>query len=142
MRPETTAIKLAQNEGVEIKLYKIIYDMVNEVKAGLEGLLDPEEKEVTTGWAEVRKTFTAPKVGFVAGSMVTDGKVSRTGRARIVRNGVIVFQGAIGSLRRFKDDVKEVEKGYECGIALANFQDIKVGDRLEFYLIEKHARKL
>ncbi len=142
VRPDPMSESLALREGVEFKTYRIIYDMINEVKAGLEGLLDPEEKEVTTGWAEVRKTFTAPKVGFVAGCMVTDGKVSRTGKARLVRNGVVVFEGAIASLRRFKDDVKDVDKGYECGIALANFQDIKVGDRFEFYLIEKHARKL
>ena len=142
VRPDPSSESLAQREGVEIKTYRIIYDMVNDVKAGLEGLLDPEEKEVTTGWADVRKTFTAPKVGFVAGCMVTDGKVTRTGRARLVRNGAIVFEGAIGSLRRFKDDVREVEKGYECGISLANFQDVKVGDKIEFYVIEKQARKL
>ncbi|MBK6880317.1 MAG: translation initiation factor IF-2 [Elusimicrobia bacterium] len=142
VRPDPTSESLAQRDGVEIKTYRIIYDMVNDVKAALEGLLEPEEKEVTVGWAEVRKVFSAPKVGFVAGCMVTDGKAMRTGKARLIRNGAIVFEGALGSLKRFKDDVRDVEKGYECGLTLANFQDIKTGDRLEFFTIEKQARKL
>jgi translation initiation factor IF-2 len=86
--------------------------------------------------------FVAPKVGAVAGCMVTDGKVSRTAKARLVRNGAIVFEGALGSLKRFKDDVKDVEKGFECGLSLANYKEVKVGDRLEFYVVEKVARKL
>lgn len=142
VRPDPSSEHMAQREGVEIKTYRIIYEMVNEVKAALEGLLDPEQKEVTQGWAEVRKVFVAPKVGAVAGCMVTDGKVSRTAKARLVRNGAIVFEGALGSLKRFKDDVKEVEKGFECGLSLANYKEVKVGDRLEFYVIEKVARKL
>lgn len=142
VRPDPTSESLAQRDGVEIKTYRIIYDMVNDVKAALEGLLEPEEKEITVGWAEVRKVFSAPKVGVVAGCMVTDGKAVRTGKARLIRNGAIVFEGALGSLKRFKDDVREVEKGYECGLTLANFQDVKTGDRLEFFTIEKQARKL
>ena len=142
VRPDPSSEHMAQREGVEIKTYRIIYEMVNEVKAALEGLLDPEQKEVTQGWAEVRKVFVAPKVGAVAGCMVTDGKVSRTAKARLVRNGAIVFEGALGSLKRFKDDVKDVEKGFECGLSLANYKEVKVGDRLEFYVIEKVARKL
>ncbi len=142
VRPDPSSEHMAQREGVEIKTYRIIYEMVNEVKAALEGLLDPEQKEVTQGWAEVRKVFVAPKVGAVAGCMVTDGKVARTAKARLVRNGAIVFEGALGSLKRFKDDVKEVEKGFECGLSLANYKEVKVGDRLEFYVIEKVARKL
>jgi translation initiation factor IF-2 len=142
VRPDPTSESLAQRDGVEIKTYRIIYDMVNDVKAALEGLLEPEEKEVTLGWAEVRKVISAPKVGLVAGCMVTDGKAVRTGKARLIRNGAIVFEGALGSLKRFKDDVRDVEKGYECGLTLANFQDIKTGDRLEFFNIEKQARKL
>ncbi|MBK8574850.1 MAG: translation initiation factor IF-2 [Elusimicrobia bacterium] len=142
VRPDPSSEHMAQREGVEIKTYRIIYEMVNEVKAALEGLLDPEQKEVTQGWAEVRKVFMAPKVGAVAGCMVTDGKVSRTAKARLVRNGAIVFEGGLGSLKRFKDDVKDVEKGFECGLSLANYKEVKVGDRLEFYVVEKVARKL
>jgi translation initiation factor IF-2 len=142
VRPDPSSENMAQREGIEIKTYRIIYEMVNEVKAALEGLLDPEQKEVTQGWAEVRKVFVAPKVGAVAGCMVTDGKVSRTAKARLVRNGAIVFEGGLGSLKRFKDDVKDVDKGFECGLSLANYKEVKVGDRLEFYVIEKVARKL
>jgi len=142
VRPDPTSESLAQRDGVEIKTYRIIYDMLNDVKAALEGLLEPEEKEITLGWAEVRKVISAPKVGVVAGCMVTDGKAVRTGKARLIRNGAIAFEGALGSLKRFKDDVREVEKGYECGLTLANFQDVKTGDRLEFFTIEKQARKL
>jgi translation initiation factor IF-2 len=115
VRPDPSSENMAQREGIEIKTYRIIYEMVNEVKAALEGLLDPEQKEVTQGWAEVRKVFVAPKVGAVAGCMVTDGKVSRTAKARLVRNGAIVFEGGLGSLKRFKDDVKDVEKGLNAG---------------------------
>ncbi len=142
VRPDPSSESMAQREGIEIKTYRIIYDMVNEVKAALEGLLEPEEKEVTQGWAEVRKVFMAPKIGAVAGCMVTDGKVARTARARLIRNGAIVHEGGLGSLKRFKDDVKEVERGFECGLSLGNYKDVRVGDRLEFYLIEKVARKL
>jgi translation initiation factor IF-2 len=142
VRPDPSSENLAQREGIEIKTYRIIYEMVNEVKAALEGLLEPEEKEVTQGWAEVRKVFVAPKVGAVAGCMVTDGKVSRTAKARLIRNGAIVFEGGVGSLKRFRDDVKDVDKGFERGIALANYKEVKVGDRLEFYIVEKVARKL
>lgn len=142
VRPDPSSESMAQREGIEIKTYRIIYDMVNEVKAALEGLLEPEEKEATQGWAEVRKVFMAPKVGAVAGCMVTDGKVSRTAKVRLIRNGAIVHEGGLGSLKRFKDDVKEVERGFECGLSLGNYKDVRVGDRLEFYLIEKVARKL
>lgn len=142
VRPDPVSEALAQREGVEIKTYRIIYDMVNDVKAALEGMLEPEEKEVTVGWAEIRKVISAPKVGVVAGCMVTDGKALRTGKVRLIRNGAIAFEGAIGSLKRFKDDVREVEKGFECGLTLANYQDIKSGDRLEFFTVEKQARKL
>jgi translation initiation factor IF-2 len=127
---------------MEIKTYRIIYEMVNEVKAALEGLLDPEEKEVTQGWAEVRKVFVAPKVGAVAGCMVTDGKVSRTAKARLVRNGAIVFEGGLGSLKRFKDDVKDVEKGFECGLASGQLQGSEGGRPTRVLCVEKVARKL
>jgi translation initiation factor IF-2 len=142
VRPDPASEDLARRDGVEIKTYRIIYDMINDVKAAMEGLLDPVEKETTVGWAEVRQVFKAPKVGTIAGCMVTDGKIIRTGKARLLRNGAIVFDGSLGSLRRFKDDVKEVEKGYECGLSLENFQDVKSGDRIEAYIIEKQAGKL
>ncbi len=142
VRPDPSSEEAARREGVEIKTYRIIYDMVNDVKKALEGLLDPEEREVTIGWAEVRQVFRVPKAGTVAGCYVTDGKISRTAKARLVRNGTIVFDGAVAGLRRFKDDVREVEKGFECGLSLENFQDVKSGDRFEFYVLEKKARKL
>lgn len=142
VRPDPSSEELARRDGVEIKTYRIIYELINEVKAGLEGLLDPEEKEVTLGWAEIRQVFRATKIGVIAGCMVTEGKVSRSAKVRLVRNGAIAFEGTLASLRRFKDDIKEVEKGYECGIAIANFQDVKVGDRIEVYILEKKARKL
>ncbi len=142
VRPDPASEELARRDGVEIKTYRIIYDMINELKAAMEGLLEPVEKEVTVGWAEVRQTFKAPKVGLVAGCMVTDGKIVRTGRARLLRNGTIVFDGPFGSLRRFKDDVKEVERGFECGLSLENFSDVKPGDRIEAYVVEQHAGKL
>jgi translation initiation factor IF-2 len=142
VRPDPASEDLARHEGVEIKTYRIIYELINDVKAALEGLLDPEEKDVTVGWAEVRQVIRAPKVGAVAGCYVTDGKLVRTGKARLVRNGAIVFDGSLGSLRRFKDDVREVEKGFECGLTLDGYQDVKQGDRVEVYVLEKRARKL
>ncbi len=142
VRPDPSSEEMARREAVEIKTYRIIYDMVNDVKAALEGLLDPEEKESTVGWAEVRQVFRVPKAGTVAGCYVTEGKVTRTSKARLIRNGAIVFEGSIGGLRRFKDDVREVEKGFECGISLDNYNDLKPGDRLEMFVIEKQARRL
>jgi translation initiation factor IF-2 len=127
---------------VEIKLYKVIYEAVNDVRAALEGMLRPEEREVVLGEAEVRQTFKAPKVGMVAGCYVRNGTISRQARVRVIRNGVEVYDGTIGSLRRFKDDVREVEKGYECGISVENFNDIKVGDVIECYRTEEVARTL
>ncbi|MGQ0644438.1 MAG: translation initiation factor IF-2 [Elusimicrobiota bacterium] len=142
VRPDPGSEAMARREAVEIKSYRIIYDMVNDVKAALEGLLSPTEKEVTVGWAEVRQVFRVPKSGSVAGCYVTEGKLTRAAKARIVRNGAIVFEGGVGGLRRFKDDVREVEKGFECGVSIEGYQDIKPGDRLEFFIVEKQARKL
>jgi len=142
VRPDPSSEDLARRDGVEIKTYRIIYDMINDVKAAMEGLLEPVEKEVTVGWAEVRQVFKSPKVGTVAGCTVTGGKVVRTGKVRLLRNGAIVYDGPMGSLRRFKDDVREVDKGFECGLSLENFQDIKVGDRIEAYVVEQETAKL
>jgi translation initiation factor IF-2 len=142
VRPDNNARAAAEREGVDIKLYKVIYDAVNDVRAALEGMLRPEEREVVLGEAEVRQTFKAPKVGTVAGCYVRHGTITRQARVRVVRNGVEVYDGTIGSLRRFKDDVREVKEGYECGIAVENFNDIKVGDVIECYRTEEVARTL
>jgi translation initiation factor IF-2 len=142
VRPDTKARAAADREGVEIKLYRIIYEAVADVKAALEGLLRPEEKEVIVGEAQVRETFKVPKIGLIAGCIVRSGVINRQGRARVIRDGVEVFSGTLGSLRRFKDDVKEVKEGYECGIGVENFNDIKVGDLIEIYRTENVARTL
>ena len=142
VRPDNNARNAAEREGVEIKLYKVIYDAVNDVRAALEGMLRPEEREVVLGEAEVRQTFKAPKVGVVAGCYVRNGLITRQARVRVVRNGVEVYDGTIGSLRRFKDDVREVKEGYECGISVENFNDVKVGDVIECYRTEEVARTL
>jgi translation initiation factor IF-2 len=142
VRPDTKARAAADREGVDIKLYRIIYEAVADVKAALEGLLRPEEKEVIVGEAEVRETFKVPKIGVIAGCYVRSGVINRQGRVRIVRDGIEVYEGTIGSLRRFKDDVREVKEGYECGIGIENFNDLKVGDIIELYRTEEVARTL
>ncbi|MBL8997361.1 MAG: translation initiation factor IF-2 [Gemmatimonadetes bacterium] len=142
VRPDTKARAAADREGVEIKLYRIIYEAVADVRAALEGLLRPEMKEVVVGEAEVRELFKVPKIGVIAGCAVKSGLINRQHKARVVRNGVEVYDGTIGSLRRFKDDVKEVKEGYECGIGIENFNDIKVGDVIETYRTESVARTL
>ncbi|MBT3981831.1 MAG: translation initiation factor IF-2 [Bacteriovoracaceae bacterium] len=142
MRPVTSARRLAEQTGVEVKTYSIIYELINDVKLALEGLLDPEEIEVYIGRAEVRETFSIPKIGVIAGSSVIDGKIQRGCNIRLLREGKIVFDGKMSSLKRFKDDVKEVANGYECGIGLENFNDVKQSDLFEAYTIEKKARKL
>ncbi|MBD3272213.1 MAG: translation initiation factor IF-2, partial [Elusimicrobia bacterium] len=142
VRPELQAEKLAEKEGVDIRTYRIIYEVVADVRAALEGLLEPETKEVPIGRAEVRNTFKVPKAGIIAGCMVVDGKIERNGFIRLLRDNVIKYEGKIGSLRRFKDDVRQVDKNFECGISLENFQDIKVGDIFEVFIKEKVKRKL
>jgi translation initiation factor IF-2 len=142
VRPDTKARAAADREGVEIKLYRIIYEAVADVRAALEGLLRPEQKEVVYGEAEVRETFKVPKLGVIAGCSVRSGVINRQGRVRVVRDSVEVYDGTIGSLRRFKDDVKEVKEGYECGIGIENFNDLKVGDVIEVYRTEEIARTL
>ena len=142
VRPDSKARAAAEREGVDIRLYKIIYEAVNDVKAAIEGMLRPDEKEVIVGEAEVRDTFKVSKIGTIAGCMVRSGTIVRTGRARVIRGGVEVYAGALASLRRFKDDVKEVKEGFECGIAIENFNDIKVGDMIECYRTEAVARTL
>ncbi len=143
VRPDPKAQAVAEQEKVDIRTYDVIYDAIADVKAALEGLLEPTLKEKGLGRAEVRKVFSIPKVGAIAGCYVTDGTISRASSgARVIRDGVVVYDGKIGSLRRFKDDVREVVTGYECGIGIENFNDIKVGDVIEAYMIEKIAGKL
>jgi translation initiation factor IF-2 len=142
VRPDNNARAAAEREGVEIKLYKIIYEAVEDVRAALEGMLRPEEKEVVLGEAEVRDLFKVPRMGVIAGCSVRNGVINRQGRVRVIRDGVEIYDGAIASLRRFKDDVKEVREGFECGIGVENFNDIKVGDVLECYRKEQVARTL
>ncbi|MCU0626017.1 MAG: translation initiation factor IF-2 [Gemmatimonadaceae bacterium] len=142
VRPDTKARAAAEREGVDIKLYRIIYEAVADVKAALEGMLRPEQKEVIFGEAEVREIFRVPKFGVIAGCMVRSGLINRQGRVRVIRDGIEVYEGTIGSLRRFKDDVREVKEGFECGIGVENFNDLKVGDVLEVYRTEQVARTL
>lgn len=133
VRPAASARKLAENEGVEIRTYSIIYTALDDVKQAMEGMLSPEIKERVTANLEVRDTFRITKVGTIAGCMVKDGKVSRTDKVRVIREGIVIFSGALGSLKRFKDDVKEVGNGFECGLNIDNFNDIAVGDIIEAY---------
>jgi translation initiation factor IF-2 len=142
VRPDNNARAAAEREGVEIKLYKIIYEAVEDIRSALEGMLRPEEKEVVLGDAEVRELFRVSRVGVIAGCSVRSGVINRTGRVRVVRDGTEIYDGIIASLRRFKDDAKEVREGFECGIGIENFNDIKVGDIIECYRKEQIARTL
>ena len=142
VRPSAQARKLAEKEEVEIRMYSIIYDAINEVKDAMEGMLSAEIKEEIKGSAEIRETFKISKVGTIAGCMVTDGTIERNHDVRIIRDGVVVYTGKLGSLKRFKDDVKEVRQGFECGLNIANFNDIKVGDVVEAYEMVEVKRTL
>jgi translation initiation factor IF-2 len=142
VRPTAEARTTAAREGVDIKLYNIIYEAVEDVRSALEGMLTPEEKEVLLGVAEVRQLFKVPRVGTVAGCYVTEGVLDRKGRVRVVRDAIQVYEGELGSLKRFKDDVREVREGFECGLNVEGFNDVKVGDHIECYRVESVARKL
>jgi translation initiation factor IF-2 len=142
VRPDSNARAAADREHVEIRTYRIIYEAVEEVRAAMAGLLAPEKKEVILGEAEVRQIFKIAKVGTVAGCFVRSGVIPRTSRVRVIRDGVEVYEGAIASLKRFKDDAREVREGFECGIGVENFNDVKVGDLIEAYRIEEVARTL
>lgn len=139
VRPERKAAELAQHEGVDIRLHTIIYNVTNEIKSAMVGMLDQQFKETYQGTAEVRETFKVPKVGTVAGCHITEGKVTRNAQVRLLRDNVVVYEGKIASLKRFKDDASEVRSGFECGIGLENFNDIKSGDVIESYVMEKVA---
>ncbi|HET6371007.1 MAG TPA: translation initiation factor IF-2, partial [Nitrospiria bacterium] len=143
VRPEPKAQALAEREKVDIRVYNIIYDAVADVKKAMEGLLEPTLKERALGRVEVRQVFNIPKIGAVAGGYVTEGTISRSAAgARVLRDSVVVYEGKLSSLRRFKDDVREVQAGYECGVGIENFNDIKVGDVIEVYTFDKIAAKL
>ncbi len=143
IRPEPKASQLAESEGVDLRLYNIIYNAIEEVKQAMEGLLEPTLKEKVLGRAEVRQTFSVPKIGVIAGSYVLDGIITRgCAGVRVLRDNVVVYEGKLSSLKRFKEDVREVQTGYECGIGIENFNDIKVGDIIEAYDVEKLAAKL
>ena len=142
IRPDAAVEKLAETEGVSINVYRIIYDLIADIKAAMEGLLDPDTQEKITGKAVVKQVFKLSSAGTVAGCTVTEGKAQRNVKVRLLRDNVIIFEGNTSAIKRFKDDVKEVEKGYECGISLENFSDIKVSDVMEFFTVEKIARKL
>jgi translation initiation factor IF-2 len=133
VRPLGEARRAAEREGVDIRTYTVIYKVTEDLRAAMEGLLEPEEVEEALGQAEVKQTFKASRVGTIAGCLVTQGKVTRSAGVRLVRDGTIVWTGKVGSLRHFKDDVTEVEEGMECGIVLEGFADVKEGDVLEFF---------
>ena len=143
VRPEPKAAALSEQQGVDVRLYTIIYDALAEIKAAMEGLLEPTLKERALGRAEVRQVFTVSKAGVIAGAYVVDGTITRAAvGVRVLRDNVVVYEGKLGSLRRFKDDVREVQQGYECGISVENFNDVKAGDIIEAYAIDKIAAKL
>ena len=142
VRPDVQARELAEKEGVDVRLYRVIYDAIDDIRSALGGMLKPEQRETELGRAEVRALFRVPKVGLVAGSYVVQGTITRNARARVIRDGVVAYDGRIGSLRRFKDDVREVSEGFECGIGIENFNDVKEGDIIEAYEVREVAREL
>jgi len=140
VRPDRKARELAEHEGVEMRLYEVIYNVLEDVNNALLGLLKPEYEEVVTGDAEVREVFSVPRVGRVAGCFVTNGVITRGSKVRFLRDGTVIWKGAVASLRRFKDDVREVREGFECGIGLENYQDLKPGDVIETFEEREIAR--
>jgi translation initiation factor IF-2 len=137
VRPDSKAADAAERENVDVRTYRIIYQAIEDMEKAMKGLLKPEFKEVILGHAEIRSLIKLSSVGLIAGSYVTDGKASRTASIRLLRDGVVVFEGKLGSLKRFKDDVREVEKGYECGMSIDGYGDIKEGDIVEFFTKEE-----
>jgi len=133
VRPSFSARKLAEKEQIDIRLYSIIYDAINEIKDAIAGMLSPEMKEEILGTAEVLETFKVSKVGTVAGCIVREGKIVRNSRVRVIRDGIVVYTGELASLKRYKEDVKEVTNGMECGLGIQNFNDVKVGDMIEAF---------
>ncbi len=142
VRAEQTARKLAESNGIDIRYYNIIYDAVDDVKAALSGMLAPEQREAVLGLVEVRQVFRISKIGTVAGCMVLDGLVRRTSRVRLLRDHVVIWTGELDSLKRFKDDAREVKAGFECGLSLKGYDDLKEGDQLEIFEVQEVARSL
>ncbi|AMX84000.1 translation initiation factor IF-2 [Geobacillus subterraneus] len=140
VRPDANAKRAAESENVDIRLHRIIYNVIEEIEAAMKGMLDPEYEEKVIGQAEVRQTFKVSKVGTIAGCYVTDGKITRDSKVRLIRQGIVVYEGEIDSLKRYKDDVREVAQGYECGVTIKNFNDIKEGDVIEAYVMQEVAR--
>jgi translation initiation factor IF-2 len=142
VRPDVQARDLAEKEGVDVRLYRVIYDAIDDIRSALTGMLKPERQETALGRAEVRALFRVPRVGVIAGCYVLEGTITRNSRARVVRDGTVAYEGRIGSLKRFKDDVREVAEGFECGIGIENFNDVKEGDIIEAYEVREVAREL
>ena len=142
VRADAGARKLAENNGVDIRYYDIIYDAVDELKLAMSGMLTPDKKEEVIGTAEIREIFKVSKIGSIAGCMVTSGLVRRTARLRLLRDNLVIFSGELDSLKRFKDDAKEVREGFDCGLNIKNYNDIQKGDVLEFFEIKEVARTL
>ncbi|HID55397.1 TPA: translation initiation factor IF-2, partial [Candidatus Poribacteria bacterium] len=136
VRPSGKVTKLAEQEGVEIRTYRVIYDLLADMRDALRGMLEPEEREVILGRSEVRQVFNVPRFGRVAGCYVLEGRMVRGRNLRVVRDGVVIYEGRLDSLRRFKEDVREVQEGFECGIGMENFNDFKEGDILECFTVE------
>lgn len=141
-RADAGARKLAEHNGVDIRYYNIIYDAVDEIKAAMSGMLTPDQKEEVIGTAEIRQVFRVSKVGAIGGCMVLSGVIRRNARLRLLRDNVVIFTGELDSLKRFKDDVREVKEGFECGLNIKNYNDIQEGDHLEFFEIKEVARTL
>ena len=141
VRPGSVVQSMADRENVQIRTYRVIYNIIDDVENAMKGMLDPEFKEVILGQVEIRETFKVPGVGTIGGAYVTDGKVVRNAEVRIVRDGIVIHEGKISSLKRFKDDAKEVQQGYECGIGIENYNDIKEGDVIECFQMEEVERK-
>ena len=142
VRANAQAREMAKRDGVEIRYYSIIYELLDEVRGLLSGMLKPESRESILGHAEIRQVFDVSKVGKIAGCRVVDGLIRRTARARLLRDNVVIYDGQLGSLRRFKDDVREVRDGFECGMSIENYNDIREGDVIEAYEVEEVARTL
>jgi translation initiation factor IF-2 len=140
VRPDVAARRAAEATGVDIRYYNVIYHLLEEVRAGVTGLLAPETREVIDGVAEVREIFRLPNRAVAAGLYVLNGKALRNARVRVIRDGKVIHDGTVASLRRFKEDVREVAAGYECGLTIENFNDLRVGDQIEFYHIERVPR--
>jgi translation initiation factor IF-2 len=142
VRPDAAARKAAEGHGVDVRVYQVIYELLDEVRAAMAGLLPPTVKETFLGRAEVRQTFSIPRIGTIAGSYVAEGLVRRNAQCRLVRDGVQIYEGRIGSLKRFKDDAREVQTGFECGIGIEGYSDVKVGDMIETYVLEERPAEL